>query len=344
MKYSLTYEEHSMEPDDVAAQWCLRISEGPFTAAERAAYRAWLEAEPDNQARFDKAVAIWMAVEGQAQRPDMVRHREVALANYRRARTRRRLPPGLKGWKGVLLAAATLSMGIFLWKAFIPSRYETDVGERRAITLSDGSRVSLDADSVVTVRYSGHGRKLVLERGRASFKVAKERDRPFSVASGGKVVVATGTAFSVERLSNEVQVILYEGHVRVLDQEKGEAHPQLVRIGTDTQPAEAVLTPGKRLILSSAQGAAILTDAPELTPRAWEAGQLEFEDEPLARAVERVNRYATRDRIVVEPDVANVRISGIFNAGDIEVFASEVAATWDVKMSHGNGVITLTRR
>src|SRR3546814_10479709 len=41
--------------------------------------------------------------------------------------------------------------------------------------------------------------------------------RPFSVAAAGKIVVATGTEFSVELLGRETRVILYEGHVAVLN-------------------------------------------------------------------------------------------------------------------------------
>src|SRR3546814_12464145 len=43
------------------------------------------------------------------------------------------------------------------------------------------------------------------------------RPRPFSVAAAGKIVVATGTEFSVELLGRETRVILYEGHVAVLN-------------------------------------------------------------------------------------------------------------------------------
>src|SRR3546814_14684556 len=45
----------------------------------------------------------------------------------------------------------------------------------------------------------------------------KDPLRPFSVAAAGKIVVATGTEFSVELLGRETRVILYEGHVAVLN-------------------------------------------------------------------------------------------------------------------------------
>src|SRR3546814_20684114 len=83
--------------------------------------------------------------------------------------------------------------------------------------LDDDSRLSLDANTRVRVKYSRAGRQLWLEEGRARFEVAKDPLRPFSVAAAGKIVVATGTEFSVELLGRETRVILYEGHVAVLN-------------------------------------------------------------------------------------------------------------------------------
>src|SRR3546814_3322622 len=83
--------------------------------------------------------------------------------------------------------------------------------------LDDDSRLSLDANTRVRVKYSRAGRQLWLEEGRARFEVAKDPLRPFSVAAAGKIVVETGTEFSVELLGRETRVILYEGHVAVLN-------------------------------------------------------------------------------------------------------------------------------
>ena len=55
-------------------------------------------------------------------------------------------------------------------------------------SLEDGQRVFL----------------LRLESGRAAFDVAKDAQRPFSVAVGDRVVVATGTEFSVEKVNREI--------------------------------------------------------------------------------------------------------------------------------------------
>ena len=50
---------------------------------------------------------------------------------------------------------------------------------------------------------------------------------------------------------------------------------------------------------------------------AWTAGQLIFDNEPLSVVAERVNRYGAAQILIEDPSVADLRISGVFNAGDV---------------------------
>jgi transmembrane sensor len=77
---------------------------------------------------------------------------------------------------------------------------------------------------------------------------------------------------------------------------------------------------------------------------AWEAGHLVFRDEPLGDAVLRVNRYTGRP-VVIDPSIASIRISGVFNAGDIGSFVSAVTSYFPVQASTtGNNSILLQPR
>src|SRR3546814_1264895 len=81
--------------------------------------------------------------------------------------------------------------------------YRTVLGERRVVTLADGSTVSLDAASEVRVAYSERARELALVRGQARFDVAHDPRRPFAVQARDQRVVATGTAFNVDLLDRK---------------------------------------------------------------------------------------------------------------------------------------------
>jgi transmembrane sensor len=84
--------------------------------------------------------------------------------------------------------------------------FQTSAGERRAFDLPDGSRITLDADSVLNVQMLPDRRSLQLARGEAYFEVAKDAARPFLVRAGGAVVRAVGTAFDV-RMSVDRTVV-----------------------------------------------------------------------------------------------------------------------------------------
>jgi transmembrane sensor len=114
--------------------------------------------------------------------------------------------------------------------------------------------------------YDGGRRRLWLDSGRAKFSVAKDPLRPFSVAAGDKLVVATGTVFSVERLTGQMRVVLYEGHVAVLDDKTGRADTAAAfRIGG--APADRLLTPDHELVTSTKTNATVVSQPDPIAPR-----------------------------------------------------------------------------
>jgi transmembrane sensor len=321
-----------------AAAHAIRLAEGNLTCKEQEAFEAWLESDPRNGEALEEIVGAWRGVEQYAASPEMVALRESALASARRVMERRRF--ARRPWHIVSAAAAALLVvvisGFALWTWLAPQTYQTGIGERRVVVLSDGSKLSLDGATLVKVKYASGFRRLWVERGRAKFDVAKDPLRPFSVAAADKVVVATGTAFSVELLSGEVRVVLYEGHVALLERNDDEPL-QPVTVGAQLLPAEQLLTPGRELILAEdarpavpGEGAIVLPADPDRS-RSWEAGQLVFEDEALPIVVERMNRYADKPLIVGDAAAAETRISGVFRAGDTDALLQGLATAFNVQ-------------
>lgn len=330
-----------------AATWAARLADGRLPADKEAEFQAWLDADPRNGAVLEEIVGSWHAVESYAATPQLMAMREAALASARRS-GRTRTPPRYVALG--LLAATLLLMVAGLWAWQTPRTYQTGVGERRVVALSDGSKMSLDGATVVKVRYSGDRRRLWLQAGRAKFDVAKDSLRPFSVAAADKVVVATGTAFSVERVQGQVRVVLYEGHVALLQREGG-VRPQSLTVGPVRELA-AQVTAGNEITLTTAPEAASAT-APQLAKDAtvtvadpvrslaWEGGQLVFEDEPLSVAVERMNRYAKQPLRIADSQTAGLRISGVFRAGDTEAMVQGLEAAFQVHVRRGGDALVL---
>jgi transmembrane sensor len=339
----------SSERAERAATWAARMADGSMPAGQQREFQAWLDADPANDTALREIMGAWASVEHYAASAEMVALREAALASARRTMRRGRGPgPRLRiiwGIAAALLLFVAAGAGAWMW--LTPQTYQTGVGERRVVALNDGSKLSLDADTIVKVAYTRENRRLWLERGRARFDVARNPLRPFSVTAADEVVVATGTAFSVELLQKQVHVVLYEGHVMLLDRAvQGER--RTVALGARTLPADQLLAPGRELILPAHTAAqapppAIVAPADPVRSLSWEGGQLVFEDESLATVVERMNRYADRPLAIGNAGAADVRVSGVFRAGDTDALVQGLAAAFDVKARRGPAGIVLFR-
>src|SRR5690606_34928319 len=122
-------------------------------------------------------------------------------------------------WRWPLHAAAAAAgiaamIGSGIWYTQGQSMLTTKVGERRILTLADGSTVMLNTDTRLRVRFSDSHRTVFLENGEASFDVAKDAARPFIVKAGNTQIAAIGTTFDVRWLGQALAVTLVQGRVR----------------------------------------------------------------------------------------------------------------------------------
>lgn len=96
----------------------------------------------------------------------------------------------------------------------------TAKGEQYSVTLSDGTRVWLNAGSSLRfpIQFTGKQRKVEVA-GEAYFEVTRNASRPFYVTSGNTNVQVLGTSFNINAYDNEpmVRTTLLEGSVSIND-------------------------------------------------------------------------------------------------------------------------------
>lgn len=328
--------------DEEAVFWCMRLAER-LTPDDQHAFDAWI-ADPGNAAAFDEALLMWRTAEAASRQPEMIHARAEALDAYREGHSRRWMRRASRRWYWPVGAAAAMLLVALtgFWFFHDPAdAYETGIGERRVAMLADGSRLSLDAETRVAVDYAGDRRRLTLLAGRAKFDVAKDAGRPFTVTAGGRTMIATGTAFSVELLGRQLHLIVYEGKVAFIAG-KPPAARELLAIKASPAGRATPVTPGNELIANLA-----LPEAPRLVHAdvarslAWEGGQLNFADEPLASAVERINRYSGTKIVIGDGATAGIEVNGVFNAGDSAAFVEAIADAYGLRVRHEGGEIRL---
>ncbi|MDN7142924.1 FecR domain-containing protein [Pseudomonas sp. JQ170] len=202
---------------------------------------------------------------------------------------------------GVLLLAMAAGAA-WVDPAYHAQHVASQVGQRQALQLADGSTVLLDSDSEMTVSWHLRTRQVTLTRGQALFDVAPMVYRPFLVDAGSAAVRVVGTRFNVNRLEQEVQVTVAEGKVAV----RGGA--------TD---ALALLEPGQQLrVRQGVPGPVTTVNADDVS--AWKDSRLVFESTPLAEVIATLQRYRRQPITLMEPNLARLPVSGVFDSNHVE--------------------------
>jgi len=311
---------------EAAASWAVRLSDPHLTDETRAAFEAWRAASPAHEAAFERERAVWdrfdrlRALRPAAPEPDpdLLAPRPVAQPAMR--------------WAAAVVGAVALS-GIGLWSVNASPAYATAVGERRLVVLEDGTRVELNTDSKIVVRYRAGKREVKLVRGEALFEVAPDAARPFVVAARDRRVEAGAAAFNVRVQPRAVQVIVARGQVEV----------------ADTTPFGAVedearLAAGVMGLYGEAGGVAQpVTGARIDQALAWRHGQIALNGQTLEAAVEEFNRYSKdRQLVVADPAIGGYRLGGYFRVDDMAGFVRALQTTFPVKATAEDKTIYLS--
>lgn len=303
---------------------------GEGSPRARAALGARIAASPAAAEAHDRLAALWEDL-GALEPPALSASASAALAAGPPDRRwwQDLLPEG--GWRiaaailPVLLLLGALLQGSGLWTGATSEEIRTAANERRIVTLSDGSTVSLSPGSVLAVTMARAERRLTLRQGEGLFDVAHDPARPFLVAAGNGTVRAVGTAFNI-RVGDEVVVTVVEGTVSI---DAGKARATRV-----DRPLTQLATAGQqvRFGVRTSNAATSRTQDFITPPRpvdaerytSWTSGVLRFDGEPLRVVIGELNRYSGREIVLTDPALANTPIYGVFHVGDVEGLRSIV--------------------
>lgn len=244
--------------------------------------------------------------------------------------------------------------------------FSTKVGEVSHIKLDDGSEVSLNTDSSIRVTMLKEERQIELLSGEAFFDVAKDANRPFTVATEEQQITVLGTAFNVRQREDEnmLKVAVIEGRVAV------QRRTPSARQGKDTDTSTGTGTSSGR---NPAQNSTPNTDADAhaqqnsqqtqpngyteyllagdigafsndnkiiqaqqfeqaQTSQAWRRGVVRFDDDPLQDVIKELNRYRTHKIALRGQQTKDLKISGVFHLKNGDAILDAIAATLPVQV------------
>jgi transmembrane sensor len=223
----------------------------------------------------------------------------------------------------VVCLVAAAGWAVLHWRSHV---IETDRAERREVMLNDGSIVRLEPETRLRIDFETGERHVTLDRGRALFVVAHQRNRPFLVEADRTLVRAIGTAFAVERKEKTIVVTVSEGKVAATD-----------RRSDDGTLGEVFLTAGKQLTVQRSGAEEHVRDVDTARALAWTEGRLVFDSVPLAEVAREFNRYNHLQLRVEDPELADRPISGVFQASDLETLVAFIRTGARVTVRHDLG-------
>ncbi|WP_333878022.1 FecR family protein [Flavobacterium sp.] len=224
-------------------------------------------------------------------------------------------------WRYVSIAATVLlCFGLYHF-LMAQNNITTDFGQTKAITLTDHSKVLLNAKSTLTYgNLFAYQRTLQLQ-GEAFFEV--EKGSPFTVETSLGKVLVLGTKFNVMSFDDFFEVKCYEGKVKVTQKNKS-----------------TILTPGEsvRFYNGTTENWAEVSDAKP----SWISGESTFKKVPMRYVIA---QFKKQYNVIVEypKSIESIKFTGTFTHKEPTVALQTICLPLHLKFSKtGSGKIIIS--
>lgn len=349
-----------MHPDPISADDYDRLARyiaGEGSEVERTDTERWVNGDPVRRAALEAMKVAWatplaepvwhvdqawgklssrIAAEAPTAKPELRKHSKVATIESRR-----------RWWQDTAVvmrvaAAAVLLIGgaLILPKlrssagdapqlaTAAPTSFETGSGERRTVTLADGSVVVLGVSSSLVTRDGfGNGAREVELTGEALFTVVHDANRPFRVIVGGTVVEDLGTEFAVRGYGDApgVRVAVASGSVAI---RRG--------LGPDT----AVVLAPRDVATVGDSGVVAVQRGIDVSPfTAFASGRLIFVDTPLSEVAAELTRWYGVEVRITDASLVDKHLTVTFERESLDEVLRIIGMSLDVRyVRDGNRV------
>lgn len=287
-----------------AVQWYIRLNDDEASAADQQAWQRWLSASPEHASAWSRVEKLQQQLHGVP--------RDLALPVLTQMGVQRR--QGLKLL--LLLAAGAATVGGYRASPY-SADFATYTGQRRQVTLDDGSLLNLNTDSRVDIEFSESQRLIHLRQGEIFISTAPDRApaRPLSVSTPHGRILALGTRFDV-RLQDSFTHVWVEAH------------------GVEVSPRDAPelkqrLDAGQGLTFSAGQLGPLRREIADSS--AWTQGRLVVIEWRLAEVIQELARYRP-GYLGCADAIADLRISGAFQLDDTDAALASLQASLPVRV------------
>lgn len=194
------------------------------------------------------------------------------------------------------------SMGDAATGTALLNEIQTMTGMEYSVTLSDGTRIFLNAETKLKfpVAFKGTDRTVELT-GEAYFDVAKDAKHPFIIKNGNVAVKVLGTSFNFRAYADEQHVVttLAEGKVAVSS--GGESRH---------------IVPGEQAVVAVESGKMEVRNVDVMFYTAWRTGRFLFRNEELGKVLKQLSRWYRFEYHFEDEEARSIEIGASFDRYD----------------------------
>lgn len=300
-----------------AVDWLLRLQDNPEDPIVQAQFQAWLDRDPAHGPVYERARRAM----GDAS------HLLKSDLDFTRKATHKPLLRPRKAVAALMLAIGGAATFVAVDGPMrLRADMVTDTGARQSVTLADGSRIELNAESAIAVHLGRNERRIELLRGQAYFEVAADPARPFVVEAGPATTTALGTAFDINMTGDTTRVTVTEHTVMVTSLSVGKRQrlPQTNQLSYDDDGQLGAVEPA---------------DIGMAT--AWREGRVVFDNRPLSTVVNEIGRYLPGRIVIAQSELGMRKISGSLDLTDPKTALDSFSEAIGIKVTRLSPYLTI---
>jgi len=293
-----------------AIEWFIALQSDQCTAKQRQQFQHWLAQDQNHQHAYQQAEKLWSQF-------DEIKTESINGLNPTRSANYK---PRLNRQNAILALMLSAGLTTFCQDYFAETtHYVTGIGEQKRLTLEDGSQLTINAASRLSVHIAWFRRQIELHEGEVLFEVSHQPLRPFTVATRVTRIKDIGTVFNVRQRPEGGAISVLEGEVELL---------------TNNHWSGERLTAGfARRINKNGELLAIEKSNPNIASN-WTRGRLMFDHTPLTEVVAELERHHPIHFVFTNPRLAKQTLSGNFDVSDLNPFLQALEQILPIKVSY----------
>lgn len=312
---------------NIYKQMLQSLFEGRATPLQKTLIAEWLS-DPNHQELY----FLWLE-EWERQNPQLIVDVDVAYLRLQSQTNSdevavipvRPLPNRMIFFGGLVASLLLLVVCTYLMRdSIIYQQYKTTYGELRTIHLSDGSRVTLNANSALKVpRFGfGEGSREVFLTGEAEFSVQHLPDHQrFIVRTPDQLEVQVlGTEFMVYSRTRGSKVVLNKGKVQLRSLKNQETQP-------------LVITSGDVVTISTQGRLTLRHHQPIAVHAGWKEHRFTFENTSVSEIAYQLTERFGVQIVIADSLLAKRTIGGTFKATTAEDLLQVMSDMLEVKIT-----------